>query len=368
MLHLFDSPIAWCSESSEAPPERLVDVDDRTRAADALRQIQGGAALQWRGDYHNGLQLLRALQRRIERRGPAPSGTLAERWAARRAQRGALAAQLGAVIVVIEADGRLELPRAPDTREAVRWAWPERSGERFGVALRTLTGALAAAGWRREGVAIPGLSGKIHPHYGVFSPTRHAYLRLLDELGGFRGKTVLDVGCGTGVLSFSLIERGAGRAIGIDIEPRAVVCALDNAARLGHADRFQARQADLMPPEQCADLVIFNPPWLPEAPRTRLDRAVFDAGGRTVARFLHAVPAHLNPGGRVALIVSDLAERLELRAPDALPTAFDRAGLTVLHRATRAAGHPRSRRTDDPLHQARAAEQVQLWVLQPDAK
>jgi len=349
--------VRWISESDAAPPTRIVPLDDRSPREEARRVIRQGAAIWWRGDYHRGRRLLDHLEERLGPRPRVPEGaTLAERWRAEREARGGIAELLGRVLLVVEPDGSLRSRRAPDTRRAVELAWPEAIGRRAALPLRTLVGALGAAGWTDAGLEVPGLEGRLTPLYGVFSPTRSAYVRLLDGLGDVTGRSVLDVGCGTGVLSLVLLQRGARHALGVDIDPRAVRAARLNAERLGLADRFEARVADLFPEGLRADLIVFNPPWIPEAPRTRLDRAVFDPGGATLARFLATVGDHLADGGEAALLVSDLPERLGLRAPDAITRAARDAGLAVEERLAVPADHPRAHRGDDPRGPGRRAD------------
>lgn len=349
--------VGWISESGAPAPEAVHAVDDTLKAKVATRRLRAGEVLLWTGDWHNGRQLLAAVKRRV--RAPRAGGDLAQRWRAQRAHRSEVAALLSGVVVEVDAEGRSGLRRAPDTVDAVHWAWGESDTTRL-VPLSTLIGALGAAGWTRAGLEVPGLQGSLEPRYGVFSPTRHAYVELLSELEA-RG-SVLDVGCGTGVLAFVLLQRGAERAIGTDVDPRSIDCATHNAQVLGLADRFSAVQCDLWQ-DQRADLVVFNAPWMPEAPATRLDRAVFDEGGALVLRWLNELPQHLTPGGRGALIVSDLPERLGLRTASWLPDAIEAAGLVVEARHERAASHRGARESSDPLHRARSAEQLCLWVL-----
>jgi ribosomal protein L11 methyltransferase len=72
-----------------------------------------------------------------------------------------------------------------------------------------------------------------------------------------KGKTVIDFGCGSGVLAIAALKLGAERAIAIDHDPQALMATRDNAARNGVAGRIEAvlgdgRQA------QAADLVLAN--------------------------------------------------------------------------------------------------------------
>ncbi len=45
------------------------------------------------------------------------------------------------------------------------------------------------------------------------------------------GKTVIDFGCGSGILAIAALKLGAAKAIGIDIDPQAIQASRDNAER-----------------------------------------------------------------------------------------------------------------------------------------
>jgi methylase of polypeptide subunit release factors len=232
------------------------------------------------------------------------------------------------------------------------------------VPLKTLLGVLGAAEWRKKGLAVPGLEGKLVPHYGVYTPTRSEYVELVAAIPEVQGKRVFDVGTGSGVLAFVLLQHGAARAVATDVDSRALACARENAVRLGLADRFETREVDGFP-DGTADLVVCNPPWIPEPPKTRLDRAVFDEGGRFLTRFLEGLASHLAPGGRGTLVLSDLAVHLGLRAPDWLERELERVGLRVAWTKAAAPTHGKAKDQADPLHAARAKEVTTLYALVP---
>ena len=221
---------------------------------------------------------------------------------------------------------------------------------------------LGAAEWHRKGLEVPGLKGLLHPRYGVFLPTRTEYVELLLKAPPPLGMRVFDVGTGTGVLSFVLLQRGADRALGTDLDPRSVACAKENAERLGLGGRFVAEERDLFPDGR-ADLVVCNPPWIPEPPKNRVDRAVFDPGSAFLRAFLEGLGAHLSPGGEGWLLLSNLAELLGLRPAAFLAERLAEAGLAVKWKKDTAAGHPRAYDRSDPLHAARSAEVTTLYCL-----
>lgn len=68
-------------------------------------------------------------------------------------------------------------------------------------------------------------------------PTTRLCLRWLDDhLAG--GETLLDYGCGSGILAIAAVKLGATKVDGVDIDPQAVTASRDNAALNDVSARF----------------------------------------------------------------------------------------------------------------------------------
>ena len=92
---------------------------------------------------------------------------------------------------------------------------------------------------------------------GVFVPT-HTSAALAQALEVKPDHTVVDVGCGTGVLSFVAARLGACRVIGCDISKESVEIARRNAERLGHTEVTEFRLGNMLEPvhDEEADIII----------------------------------------------------------------------------------------------------------------
>jgi methylase of polypeptide subunit release factors len=100
---------------------------------------------------------------------------------------------------------------------------------------------------------------------GVFHPT-HTSRTLADALEIHDGDTVIDVGCGSGVLSFVAARLGAARVIGSDISEEAVLAARANASDLGLEDRTEFRVGSLFEPVrgEHANVIIGDVSGIPD--------------------------------------------------------------------------------------------------------
>jgi len=365
----------WRSESGASAPRRVIAADDTLPADTAYRMACEGTGLLWTGDFQNARMLLQALMRRADRKPrkvaakaaqKAAAATPAEAFHLHRQAQAQRARVLSSVLIALEGDYTIALRRAPDLRQACTEAWGPASGNRVVASLRELLGLVGAHEWRKKGVEIPALGAppgnRIHPHYGVFSPVRGEYVDLVAQAPLPSKALAFDVGVGTGVLSAVLARRGVQRVVATDQDPRALTCARENLQRLGLTSRVELQQQDLFP-EGKAPLVVCNPPWLPARASSPIERAVYDEGSGMLRGFLAGLAAHLEPGGEGWLILSDLAEHLQLRTREQLLEWIAQGGLKVLGRQDVKPRHGKSADASDALHAARAAEVTSLWRL-----
>ena len=354
----------WRSERGAPPPAKVVVVDDRMTADNAYGLACQGVGILWNGDFQNARQMVTAMATRAERKPgkAAPAGDAFNLARQARAQR---ARTLGMLLIPLEADYTIPLRRAPDIREACMEAYGPAEAPSV-VSLREVLGLIGAHEWRRKGIELEALRGRIHPHYGVFAPIRNEYVDLVAKaplptaLKAF--PIAFDIGTGTGVLAALLARRGVQRVVATDLDPRALACARENIERLHVAKQVEVVHADLFP-EGRAAVVVCNPPWVPARPSSPLEHGIFDPESRMLQGFLRGLAPHLAPGGEGWLVLSDLAEHLGLRTREELLGWIDAAGLEVVNHMDVRPRHPKAADTSDPLHRARQSEVTSLWRL-----
>ena len=89
-------------------------------------------------------------------------------------------------------------------------------------------------------------------------PTTHLCLRWLDQQD-LLGKTVIDYGCGSGILGIAALLLGAAKVIAIDNDPQALLASRDNAQRNNIADeRLITYLPDDIPKGLLVDVMLAN--------------------------------------------------------------------------------------------------------------
>ena len=147
----------------------------------------------------------------------------------------------------------------------------------------------------------------------AFGTGTHATTRLcLETIQKFiqNGDTVLDVGCGSGILSIAAMLLGAKSAVGVDIDPLAVKTAKENAEKNGLKEpEYTTICGDLDDKvSDCYDVVIAN--------------IVADI----IIRLCDSVPQRVKSGG---LFIS--SGIIDVRADETV-SAIENAGFTIIDR------------------------------------
>jgi methylase of polypeptide subunit release factors len=357
----------WYSEAESSPPSELLLIDDTITAKQALENARQGIGMLWVGDYQNGRNLLQALARRIDK--PPRVGALKKelepslRFANHRQKQKTRAELLGKILIALNENFVIELRRGQEVFLACREVLGEIT-EGIVMPLKQLLAIVSAHEWRKKGVFLPSIQGKITPHFGVFSPVRGEYLELVSTAKlPQECNLAFDIGTGTGVLSIALAKRGVPKIVATDIDQRAIACAQENITKLGMQDKIELIQSSLFPQGK-ANLIICNPPWLPGQPSSSIENAIFDVDSKFLKDFLLHSREHLHENGQVWLILSDLAEHLGLRTSEDLALWIAKGGLSVFTRIDIKARHPKTKNADDPLHFARVKETTSLWILE----
>lgn len=123
------------------------------------------------------------------------------------------------------------------------------------------------------------------------------------------GRSVLEIGTGTGLISILCAQYMASEVLATDINPAAVANARYNAAMVEADDTMKVRLVkpdspgafSIIPPKKKFDLIISNPPWEDGKVNQPADYAFYDPNFALMDSLLDGLPQHLAIGGRCLL-------------------------------------------------------------------
>jgi len=109
--------------------------------------------------------------------------------------------------------------------------------------------------------AVPGPPDPASELEQVVTPAEAAadLLGALDRFVGLAGRSVLDLGCGTGRLAIGAALMGAGPVVGVDVDPGSLRSARASAKAANVGVEFVASEVKAW--ERPADIVVMNPPF-----------------------------------------------------------------------------------------------------------
>ena len=142
---------------------------------------------------------------------------------------------------------------------------------------------------------------------GVYEPAEDSELMVnhLPEITG----SVLEIGCGTGIISVHLASKGA-QVTAVDLNPKAVEATRFNS--MNNGVKIEVLEGDMFAPVEGRRFgtIVCNPPYLPPSDRRYKDPDLVLAveGGPTgtefISRFLSDASKHLEKTASIYLITS----------------------------------------------------------------
>ena len=141
----------------------------------------------------------------------------------------------------------------------------------------------------------------------VYPPSDDSIL-FIQSLNVKNGERVLEIGCGSGVVSIHCAKNGCVVTSG-DINPKAVELTRKNAAENG-VDITVVETDVYSNIEGRFDTVLFNLPYLPVDEDGLLARSWSGGpdGLGPLPDLLSGSPDHLNPNGRIVVVISSLMD------------------------------------------------------------
>jgi len=153
---------------------------------------------------------------------------------------------------------------------------------------------------------------KINPF--VYEPCEDSFLLAEDALSIIQNsEKIVEVGCGSGIISAVIKNNTKARITGIDINPHAVQCTKENGVEVIRGDLLSCIKGKF-------DIIIFNPPYLPTNDEERTSdwiNVALDGGSdgrKIINRFLEEACNHLVENGRILMLVSSFTGIEEVKS------------------------------------------------------
>ncbi|MFH1290509.1 MAG: HemK2/MTQ2 family protein methyltransferase [Nanoarchaeota archaeon] len=139
----------------------------------------------------------------------------------------------------------------------------------------------------------------------VYLPAEDSFL-LANTLSKYaKSKSVLDMCTGSGILSKIAKESGASSVLAVDINKECGKELKKHSIQFIQSDLFSDIKKN-----KTFDLIICNPPYLPEDKREDKGSQLATTGGKHgdefLIRFLKQAPKHLNKKGKILIVISSI--------------------------------------------------------------
>lgn len=351
------------SEINVNKPEPIISSDKQlelfNRSIDikeTIKSLEAGKPVLITAFYSNGLLLLKELQFHLKRK--FPNDSFKEQREFRSEYH-----KLSNLILVEIVDHKLVVKKSP----AIGWLeklYPDTS--EFLLSFPQIQGLNSAWQWFKKGITIPVLRNKLHPYYGTYFPTRFDHLILFDNwLKRYDGpkKSAIDVGIGSGVLSFQMVKHGFQKVFGTDTNPNAIVGLTEFMGDTKLSRKVELDFGNLFGKwEKQTELIVFNPPWLPKTGNIEnIDEAIY-YNENLFPEFFEEAKKRLLPEGKLVVIFSNLAQISDVTKVHPIEKELAEGGRFQLETCLKRKVKLASDKTKRDQHW-RSLEEVELWVL-----
>ncbi len=137
----------------------------------------------------------------------------------------------------------------------------------------------------------------------IYEPREDSFLLEKTVKKFAKGKKVLDLGAGSGIIGFACIKAGATEVTFADINDEVISLLNKKGLRAIKTNLFSNIKDKF-------DLIVFNPPYLPRDKREDKDSALATTGGKCgdeiICKFIEQAPNHLVKKGKILLLISSL--------------------------------------------------------------
>lgn len=220
--------------------------------------------------------------------------------------------------------------------------------------------------WYKKGVFVPVLGEKIYPYFGNYFPTRFEHLELFEDwLVKYKGtkRSAFDIGIGSGILSFQLLQHGFEKVIGTDVNPNSIIGLKESISKNTKYSNLDLIYGNLFAnSDSLTELIVFNPPWLPaERKIGGLDAAIY-YNSSLFSDFFEKAKRRLKPDGKLVLLFSNLAQITNVCKFNPIEQEVDRGGRFKKELLVKKKVKSASSKTKRSQNW-RPSESVELWVL-----
>ena len=140
----------------------------------------------------------------------------------------------------------------------------------------------------------------------IYKPAEDSYLLQFILKKYVKNKSVLDMGSGLGILVESALKNGAKSILAADINSESIKILKSKNISAIKSNLFSQIKSKF-------DIIIFNPPYLPEDKREDKESQVATTGGKKgdeiILKFLKQAKNHLNKNGKILLLLSSLTPK-----------------------------------------------------------